>query len=58
MLRGKLFRNALGFAFGCGLLAMRLASSTNAQCKLNSPSGQIKHVVYIEFDNVHFTHFL
>src|ERR1700723_3837384 len=42
-------------AFGCGLLAPGLISSAHAQCKLNSPSGKIKHVVYVEFDNVHFT---
>ena len=42
-------------ALGCGLLAMGLVSSAHAQCQLNSPSGQIKHVVYVEFDNVHFT---
>src|SRR5579862_6283657 len=40
---------------GCGLLALGLAASAQAQCSLNSPSGKIKHVVYIEFDNVHFT---
>jgi len=45
------FRRAVGLA----LLAFGLASSANAQCQLNSPSGKIKHVVYIEFDNVHFT---
>jgi hypothetical protein len=42
-------------ALGCGLLALGLTSSAHAQCQLNSPSGKIKHVVYIEFDNVHFT---
>jgi hypothetical protein len=43
-------------ALGCGLLAVGLASSSQAQsCQLNSPSGKIKHVVYIELDNVHFT---
>ena len=42
-------------AFTCGLLALGLASSAFAQCQLNSPSGKIKHVVYVEFDNVHFT---
>jgi hypothetical protein len=42
-------------AFGCGLLALGLTLSAHAQCKLNSPSGKIKHVVYVEFDNVHFT---
>src|ERR1700719_4398600 len=47
----NLFRRALG----CGLLALGLTSSAHAQCKLNSPSGKIKHVVYVEFDNVHFT---
>jgi hypothetical protein len=47
----KLFRRALG----CGLLALGLTSSAHAQCQLNSPSGKIKHVVFVEFDNVHFT---
>jgi len=42
-------------AFGCGLLALGLAASAQSQCQLNSPSGKIKHVVYVEFDNVHFT---
>jgi len=37
------------------LLAAGLASSAAAQCQLNSPSGKVKHVVYVEFDNVHFT---
>ncbi|HZE55634.1 MAG TPA: hypothetical protein VE111_20455 [Bradyrhizobium sp.] len=27
--------------------------SASAACQLNSPGGQIKHVVYISFDNVH-----
>jgi hypothetical protein len=47
----NLFRRALG----CGLLALGLTSSAHAQCQLNSPSRKIKHVVYVEFDNVHFT---
>ena len=55
MLPARLFRGALAFAFGCGLLSTGLASSAKAQCTLNSPSGKIKHVVYVEFDNVHFT---
>src|ERR1700693_53061 len=42
-------------AFGCGLLALGLTWSAHAQRRLNSPSGKIKHVVYVEFDNVHFT---
>jgi len=51
----KLFRRALTSALGCGLLAIALAASAQAQCQLNSPSGKIKNVVYVEFDNVHFT---
>src|ERR1700688_4911188 len=42
-------------AFGCGVLAVGLTCSAHGQCRLNSPSGKIKHVVYVEFDNVHFT---
>ncbi len=42
-------------AFGCALLAIAFAATAHAQCQLNSPSGDIKHVVYVEFDNVHFT---
>ena len=50
-----LHRTAL-YILGCGVLALGLASSSQGQsCQLNSPSGKIKHVVYIEFDNVHFT---
>jgi len=37
-------------------LALSLApAAAHAACQLNSPSGKIKHVVYVEFDNVHFT---
>lgn len=48
------------FYVGCGLVALGLAGAARAQgpaqsCQLNSPSGKLKHVVYIEFDNVHFT---
>ena len=51
----KLHRIALS-TFACGVLALGLVNSSTAQsCQLNSPSGKIKHVVYIEFDNVHFT---
>ncbi len=55
MHRAKLFRRALTSVLGCGLLAIGLAASAQGQCSLNSPSGRIKHVVYVEFDNVHFT---
>ena len=49
------FRRALLAAAGCGLLTVGLSASAHAQCQLNSPTGKIKHVVYVEFDNVHFT---
>jgi hypothetical protein len=49
----KLSRLTLSGALG--LLVMGLAPGAHADCKLNAPSGNIKHVVYIEFDNVHFT---
>jgi hypothetical protein len=55
MHRGRLFRRTLVYALGCGLLAIGLAASAFAQCQLSSPSGKLKHVVYVEFDNVHFT---
>jgi hypothetical protein len=55
MYLANLFRRVLTSAFGCGLLVVGLAGSAHAQCQLNAPSGKIKHVVYVEFDNVHFT---
>ena len=55
MHRAKLLCRALISVLGCGLLATGLAVSAHAQCQLNSPSGKLKHVVYVEFDNVHFT---
>src|SRR5260370_13741472 len=32
-----------------------LAASVHAGCQLNSASSAVQHVVYVEFDNVHFT---
>jgi hypothetical protein len=55
MHRAKMYWRALRSALSCGLLVMGLTASAHAQCQLNSPSGKIKHVVYVEFDNVHFT---
>lgn len=53
MHRASLLRRVLTGAFGLGLLAVGLSPSAYADCALNS--GRINHVVYIEFDNVHFT---
>ena len=50
----KISCSLISSALGLGLL-MWLAPSAPAECQLNSPSAKIKHVVYIEFDNVHFT---
>jgi hypothetical protein len=55
MHRARMLYRTLGSALSCGLLMAGLAASAHAQCQLNSPSGKIKHVVYVEFDNVHFT---
>jgi hypothetical protein len=30
-------------------------SSDNGSCKLSSAKGQIQHVIYVQFDNTHFT---
>jgi hypothetical protein len=51
----KIFRRVLGWGLLAFGLTLGLTSITHAQCQLNSPSGKIKHVVYVEFDNVHFT---
>jgi hypothetical protein len=55
MFQAQLLRRIITSLLGLGLLATGLAGSAYAQCQLNSPSGKIKHVVYVEFDNVHFT---
>ena len=46
------FRRSLVPTLGGAVLTLGLAISAQAQCQLN---GKIKHVVYVEFDNVHFT---
>ncbi len=55
MHEAKLLGRMITYLLGWVLLATGMAGSAFAQCQLNSPSGKIKHVVYIEFDNVHFT---
>jgi len=55
MHRAGVIPRALVCAFGYALLALGLVATAGAQCQLNSPSGKLKHVVYVEFDNVHFT---
>ena len=55
MHRARMFGRSLRSTLSSGLLCMGFAVSAHAQCQLNSPSGKITHVVYVEFDNVHFT---
>jgi len=55
MSQAQRLRRVITSLLGFVLLAAGLAGSAYAQCQLNSPSGKIKHVVYVEFDNVHFT---
>ncbi len=48
----------VGAAFaGTGGYAVASASSSTAApgCRLNSAHGQVQHVIYIQFDNTHFT---
>ncbi len=49
-------RRARRFPFLAGLLLMVSTGVSLAQstCPLNSPSGRIKHVIYVQFDNTHF----
>ena len=41
-----------------GALAMynnaSAAQAASSTCQLNSPTGKVKHVIYVQFDNVHF----
>jgi hypothetical protein len=59
-MRGKLLIVARALAIS-GLLIIPLASAASAapmqaasSCQLNSPKGNIQHVIYIQFDNTHF----
>jgi hypothetical protein len=54
---------ALGMLVAAGLVAGATTGQSSAKpqsapaasgCQLNSPNGQIKHVIYTIFDNVHF----
>jgi len=35
-------------------LAIAAVMASAAACPLNSPSGQVQHVIYVQFDNTHF----
>ena len=36
-------------------VAAPLAAPATSGCQLNSPNGAVQHVIYIQFDNTHFT---
>jgi hypothetical protein len=50
------FRSACRLPILMGLLLTALGGTCLAQtkCQLKSPSGRIKHVIYVQFDNIHF----
>jgi hypothetical protein len=55
MQRPKSIELVVGFALASALLGLGVATTAHAACQLNSASDRIHHVVYVEFDNVHFT---
>ncbi len=47
-------RNARSLALLTVFFAMAAVMASAAVCPLNSPSGQVQHVIYVQFDNTHF----
>src|SRR6266571_2668499 len=45
---------ALAAGGAAAMGAAQVVGATTASCQLNSPSGQIKHVIYLQFDNTHY----
>ena len=45
----------VGFAGAPTVSAFTKAHATSSGCQLNSAKGDIQHVIYIQFDNTHFT---
>jgi hypothetical protein len=43
----------VGLPFTQTIVSAHIA--TTSGCQLNSPSGKVNHVIYVQFDNVHFT---
>src|SRR5579884_3597521 len=42
------------FALFLGLPWLHTAHAAANSCQLNSPAGNVQHVIYIQFDNTHF----
>jgi hypothetical protein len=53
----RLPNSARRFVLTTGFLTLALCAVSAAQntCALNSPGGRVKHVIYVQFDNTHFT---
>lgn len=51
------FGTGVSASHGSGLLGQQVSNvyAKSSGCRLNSPTGAIHHVIYIQFDNVHFT---
>ncbi|HKB49433.1 MAG TPA: hypothetical protein VKC57_17125, partial [Ktedonobacterales bacterium] len=48
----------LGLAFAAVPVLRQITSARAAStgdCQLNSAKGNVQHVIYVQFDNVHFT---
>ena len=52
--RGLYRTFVLAVLAGALLAAVTGVSTAQSTCALNSPKGQIKHVIYVQFDNTHF----
>src|SRR5437899_2803553 len=54
-MQSTLSNRAFAFLTLLVLATFSAATLANADCALNSTSGQIQRVIYIQFDNTHFT---
>src|SRR5437868_1019150 len=50
-----LLATLLSFGSVQSVHASSVAHATGSSCLLNSPKGNVQHVIYIQFDNTHFT---
>lgn len=51
----SLFTLTLSFSFFVNPASIASAESTTNSCQLDSTNGALKHVIYVQFDNTHFT---
>jgi hypothetical protein len=45
----------VGLPFTQTIVSAHVAATNDPGCLLNSPKGNIQHVIYVQFDNTHFT---